>query len=132
MPPQRPRSSRRRTSPSSPLVLLQFECSRVDAVTQPRRPRAVGENVAEVSTAIRAHHLGPDHPEGRVGLFVDRLRACRGGEGRPSAAGVVLRFRAEELGATARAAIGAGLEGVVVLAGERSLGPLLPEYVIPL
>src|SRR5436190_7679148 len=90
--------------------------------------RSVGEQVAEMTAARGAHHLGAHHPERRVRLLVDRLLARRRVEGRPAAAGVVLRVGAEELGAATGAPVRAGLEDVVVLAGEGTLGPLLAQY----
>src|ERR687888_2479330 len=74
-----------------------------------------------------AEHLGPAHEEAPVLLGLDRALARRLEERRPPAAGVVLRVRAEELGAAAGAPVDARLEHVVVLAAERPFGPLLPE-----
>src|SRR5438046_1299860 len=71
-------------------------------------------------SAIGAHDLGADHSERLVGLFVDPLVTRRAVEGRPPATGVVLRLRAEELSAAARAAVRAGLEHVVVFARSNS------------
>src|SRR5207248_3350379 len=72
------------------LLLLQFECRRVDAVALPGRRGAVREDVAEVAAAVGAHDLGANHAEGRVSLLVDRLLARRRVERGPAAAGVVL------------------------------------------
>src|SRR5581483_2838384 len=68
----------------------------------------------------------------RIGLLVDRLD--RGGreERRPAAARVVLRLRREQLRPAPRAAVGARLERVVVLARERRLGALLAQHVVAL
>src|SRR6266581_2549973 len=81
------------------LLLLQLQRRGVDAVADTGRRGPVGEEVAEMAAAARAHDLGANHPVGRVRLLVDRI--ARGGrvERRPSAAGVVLRVRAEQLGA---------------------------------
>src|SRR5438874_5425773 len=81
-------------------------------------------------SAIGAHDLGADHSERLVGLFVDPLVTRRAVEGRPPATGVVLRLRAEELSAAARAAVRAGLEHVVVFARKRGLRALFAEDVI--
>ena len=80
--------------------------------------------MAEVSAAASAHHLGAEHAVAYVRLFLDRILACRREEGRPAATGVVLALREEELRAAAGTAVDAGLEDVVVLAGERRLGAL--------
>src|SRR5436190_14296954 len=108
--PRRPRSSRRRTLPSSPLLLLlEFQCCRVDAVARPGRVRAVREDVPEVATAARAHDLGADHAEADVALLVDRLLRGRRGERGPAATGVVLRVGDEQFRSTACAVVGARL-----------------------
>src|SRR6185312_3995204 len=83
-----------------------------------------------VAAAVRAHDLGADHPEGDVGLLVDRVLGRRGVERGPAAAGVVLRLRLEEGRAAAGTDVRAGLEGVVVLAAERRLGALPPEDAV--
>src|SRR6266566_778420 len=88
--------------------------------------------MAEVAAAIRAHHLGAHHPVPGIGLLVDRLLGGRCVEGRPAAARVVLRLGAEELGAAARAAIRAWLEGLVVFTRKRRLGTLFAQDAVPL
>src|ERR687887_1348912 len=82
-----------------------------------------------MALARGAQHLGPAHEEAPVVLGLERVPARRLVEGRPAAAGVVLRVRAEELGAAAGAAVDARLEHVVVLAAERPLGSLLAQDV---
>src|SRR5438128_7557397 len=84
----------------------------------------------EMPAAIRAHDLRAHHSECRIALLVDRLLARRRGEGRPAAAGVVLGLGAEELGAAAGTAVGAGLEHVVVFARERRFRPLFAEDAV--
>jgi hypothetical protein len=80
--------------------------------------------------AIRAHHLGADHPVGGVRLLVDRVLAGGRVERRPPAARVVLRLGTEELRPTARAAVCARLERMVVFTGERRLGALPPQDAV--
>ena len=127
--PRLRRSSLLRRSP--PLYSSSsFERGRVDAVAHPGRVRPVGEHVPEVAAARGAHHLGAHHPVARIGLLVDRILARRRVERRPAAARVVLRVGGEELRAAAGAAVGARLEDVVVLAGERRLGALLAQYAV--
>ena len=46
----------------SRLLLVELERRRVDAVAMPGRRGAVGEHVPEMAAAVRAHHLGTDHP----------------------------------------------------------------------
>src|SRR5204863_10061494 len=53
--------------------------------------------------------------------------AGRSGEGRPAAAGVVLRVGVEQLRTAAGAPVRPGLEDEVVLPAERRLGPLVAE-----
>src|SRR5919198_4419541 len=83
-----------------------------------------------MALARGAQHLGPAHEEAPVLLGLDRALARRLVEGRPAAAGVVLRLGAEELRAAAGAPVDARLEHVVVLAAERPLGSLLPEDAV--
>src|SRR5436853_5455178 len=86
--------------------------------------------MAEVAAATRAQHLGADHPVRRVDLLVHGVLAGRSGEGGPAAARVVLRVGVEQLRAAAGAAVGARLEGVVVLAAERRLRSLLAQDAV--
>src|SRR4051794_77721 len=67
------------------LFWLELQRSRVDAVAQAGRPRAVGEDMAEMAAAFGAEHLGADHAVGRIVLLVDM--ALDGGlrEARPAA-----------------------------------------------
>src|SRR6266516_1215432 len=130
MRPRLPRNSRRQTLPSSPLLLLQVQCCRVDAVAQAGRPRPVGKHVTEMPTAIRAHDLCADHSERLVALLVDRLVTRRRREGRPAATGVVLRLGAEKLRAAARTPVGASLEHVIVFARKRGFRALFAEDVV--
>src|SRR5918992_1326610 len=101
MQPRRPRSNLRRTWPSSPLLPLQLQGSRVDAVALPGWVRPVGKDVAKVSAAVRAHDLGADHAVARVRLFLNCFLACGRVERGPAAARVVLRSGDEQLGPAA-------------------------------
>src|SRR4051812_12944816 len=83
-----------------------------------------------MATAVRARHLGADHPVARVRLLVDRIVARRGVERGPAAAGVVLRLGGEQLRAAAGAAVRAVLEDGVVLAAERPFGALLAQDAV--
>src|SRR5439155_17735134 len=89
--------------------------------------RPVREHVPEVAAAVRAQHLGADHPVTDVTVLVDRVFVRRGVERGPAAARVVLRLRLEDGCTAAGALIRARLEGVVVFAAERALGALLAE-----
>src|SRR3954451_10557051 len=92
--------------------------------------RPVREDMPEVPAAARAQDLGAGHEKAAVRLLLDRVRLCGRGEGRPAAAGVVLRVGAEELGPAAGALVGARLERVVVLAAERALRALLAPPLV--
>src|SRR5690242_17227404 len=116
--------------PGPSLLLLELQRRRVDAVADPRGVRPVGEEMAEVAAAVRAHHLGADHAEAHVRLLVDRLAARRRVERGPAAAGVVLRLRLEQRRAAACADVRPVVEHVVVLARERPLGALLAENAV--
>src|ERR1044072_9193023 len=89
--------------------------------------RPVGEHMTEMPAARGAHPLGPRVPEGSVRVLVDDVVGRRRVERGPAAARVVLGVGAEELGPAAGAVIRPLVEDVVVLAGERTLGALLPE-----
>ena len=121
--------------------LLRIEGDRrgVDAVAQPRRRRAVVEDVPEMGTAAAAGHFRahpkPGQPCQRAvfvlgdhgALHVLPLGVDRGVEARPAAAALEFLARREERLAAADAAVGAGRLRVPVLAREGPLGPLLPR-----
>src|SRR5439155_7411829 len=86
--------------------------------------------MAQVATALPPHYPRSRHPQSRVGLHLDRLLARGHVERGPAATRVVLRVGDEELGAAAGAAVGAGLERVVVLTCESSLRALLAQHVV--
>ena len=97
---------------------------------QYRRPvglRPVVEHVPEVPTACGADDLGARHAVARVDALLDRVERRRLHEARPPGPGVELRVGAEELRATARAAVDTRILGVGVRAGEGSLGRLPAE-----
>src|SRR5688572_13976566 len=108
----------------SSLLRFQLQRNRVDAVSQPRRPRTIRKDVTQMRAAGVAHDFGAAHAVGAVGLFLDLVFVCRLVKTRPSAAGVKFRLRVEEFGAAAHAGVHAFLLRLVVLAGERALGTL--------
>ena len=79
-------------------IFLRYEpqSRRVDAVAESRRPRPVGEDVAEVRIAALAPHLGARREQAPVFLLHDvaRLEGLR--EARPPRAGIELVEGAEE------------------------------------
>src|SRR5262245_55949457 len=103
------------------VVGLQRERRGVHAVAQAGRPRSVLEHVAKVAATGRAHGLGPGHEERSIRLGGDGALVDRGEEARPAGPGLVLRLGAEELGATAGAAIRARSVLVPERAREGSL-----------
>src|SRR6185369_4713974 len=70
------------------------------------------------------------HAEARVGLLLDGLLVGRRRERGPAAAGVVLRVGGEQLRPAAGTPVGARIERVVVLAGERALSALLAQNTV--
>ena len=84
--------------------------------TCPRWPPHVAQ-----STSMRDHAVAQVEPR------LDRVELGGLDEARPARARVVLRVRAEELGAAARAPVDARLLRVPVRPGERSLGALPPQ-----
>src|SRR5262249_42529126 len=101
---------------------------RVHAVAQAGRRRAVVEDVAEVRAAAAALDLDAREAEQVVLLGVDQLLAQRRPEARPAGAGVELGGRREQRVAAGDADVGADALEVLVLAGERALGPLLARH----
>src|SRR6185295_1491779 len=101
----------------------------VHAVAKPGRLRPVVEDVAEVSAAAAAVHLGADHHEGAVLGGLHRAGE-RGVEARPAGVALELRLRREE----GKGAAGAEEAAVTVLveqrARPRALGSLVPEDVV--
>ena len=110
-------------------ALLELERRRVDAVALAGGGRAVGKDVTEVRVAALAHDLDALHPEAHVALERQVLLGDGVPEARPSGPRVVLFVGAEELGAAADACVRTRVFLVVVLAGERPLGALLPSHV---
>lgn len=108
----------------------QAQGRRVDAVAQARRPRAVREDVTEVPAARGAQHLGPGHEQRAVLVGVNGIGGDRLGETRPAGARLEFRLRAEELGATARAAVDARSVLIPVLPGKGALRALLAKDVV--
>src|SRR2546428_3307024 len=109
------------------LALFELQSGRIDAIPLSGRLGPVRKNMAEVAAAARAEHLGADHPVASVALLLDRIPAGWGVEGRPAAAGIVLRVRLEQGGATPGAVVRARLEDVVVLTAEGRLSALLTK-----
>src|SRR5690606_20453167 len=110
-----------RTAPLRSGALLERERGGVDAVTQPRRLRAVGEHVPEMCAAARAAYFLAAAAEGKILVNADRLLPDRLIEARPAGAGIVLRLRAEKpLPADDAQIVAFGLVRVG-LAGERPL-----------
>src|SRR5579885_2451308 len=83
----------------------------VDAIPQPRRPRSVGKDMAEMRRATRAMHFGAGHEQAAVGLGLDILGVRRLPEARPSRAGVELGRGLEE----GRPAADAGVRPLLVI-----------------
>src|SRR5688572_21410198 len=111
--------------PRSVILRLELERGAVDAVAQPVGPRSVGKDVAEMALAARAQHFGPDHAVRGIAEFVDHPAFGGLGEARPARAAVELVLAFEQRLAASGADILAGGLVVLILAGERALGPVL-------
>src|SRR3954467_9536330 len=120
------------TEPGGAQGLFGFELQGrgIDAVTQARRPRAVGEDMAEMAAALGAQHLGTDHAVADVPLLVDMALDGGLGEAGPAAAGIELRVGLEQHIAAAGAGIGAGAVVLLIFAGEGTLGRLLAQHCV--
>src|SRR5436305_9460248 len=84
---------------------VELERERVHAVTEPRRTRPVGKDVAEVGVAGRAAGLDPAHAVARVDVLVDRVPGRRREEARPAGARLELGLAREQLGTAGGAAV---------------------------
>src|ERR1700730_7806203 len=80
----------------------------------------------QVRVTFLAQHFRPPHAISAIGLSLDVLLVDRGKETGPPGSRFKLGVRAEERIATANAAIHAFIVQLVVLAGERPFGALLP------
>src|SRR6516225_285393 len=109
------------------LARLQLQRRRVDAIAQPRRARAVVEDMAEVARAVRAQDFGPHHAVTMVGLFVDMTLHRWLREARPAAAGIELGVGLEQRLPATGADICAGALLMLVFARERPLGRLFAQ-----
>src|SRR5690606_1961632 len=88
------------------------------------------EYVAEMSTAVAADHLFPDHPVAVIGGDAYLVPGERQPEAGPAGTGIVLVLRAEEPGAANDTTVGAVLLVVHVTPGERALGALFLGHAI--
>src|SRR5687768_10693704 len=123
------------------LVLHELQRLGVQAEAQPRRARAVVEEVAQVRIAPRAVDLRADHAVAEVRLFADVLTGDGLEEARPAGARLELRIRAKERQVApdaqvharflvlqqppAKRGFGAGRAGDAVLLRGQPLLPLL-------
>lgn len=112
------------------LILLQLQRRRINAVAQPGRRRAVGEDMTEMGAAVVAGDFRAQHAEAAVDVFVDQFFIVRRVKTRPAAAGIELGFGAEKRGAAADAAVGAVGVRVPILAGEGRLGAFLAGHAV--
>src|SRR5215467_13315815 len=102
-----------------PLILIQIQRHRVDAVAQAGRLRAIVKDMPQVSIAAAAFHLGSQHAVTPIGFFFHRLTLRGRIEARPSAARIELRLGAKQLRAAADTFVGAGRFHVLVFAAKR-------------
>jgi hypothetical protein len=102
---------------------------RIHTIPQPRRPRAIREDVSQMRTTFVANDLLADHYVGRVGRRVDHLFVRRVKEAGPAAARIELFFRREKRLAAADAAIHALLMMVPIFAAKRGLRPFLSRHM---
>src|SRR5262249_43556550 len=120
-PMEKPRSSRS--------VGQEFQGHAVDAVAQPRGRRAVLEDMAQMSAAAPAMHLGTWQQQQVVGGGADRVRQ-RPIEARPAGLAVVFGFRREQRKIAARAGKRAFALLVVERARARGLGAVPTQDVV--
>ena len=85
------------------------------------------ENVAEVTAAAAAEDFGSGHSVASIEIFEDFILIDYIGKGGPAAVGVEFAVGPEQDLAAGGAFIDAGLEEVIVFAGEGAFGTFLPE-----
>ena len=109
---------------------MQGKRYRVDAVAQPTRRRAVGEDVAKVGITVAAEYLSAHHAMGAVLDHVHGPWVHRGGETRPPRAGLELGVRAEQRLVTAAAVINPALLAIGVYPAACWLGAFQAAYPV--
>src|SRR5690606_35899907 len=107
------------------LLGLELQRSRIDAVTQSGRFRAIRKDVPQVGIAARAQSFGPAHAVAGIQRLFDAVIGQRLVEAWPATAGLVLGVRTEQRRSAGHAAVNALGMIVVVLAGKRRLGAFL-------
>src|SRR5260221_5204489 len=105
------------------LPRLELQRGRIQAVAQPRRLRAIGEDVAQVGVAAAANDLGPHHEMAFIGHERDAVVVERLPETRPAGAGLELGLRVEQRLTAADAGVCACFVVVPVFAAEGPFGP---------
>ena len=109
-------------------IFFEIERQRIDAVAQAGLvARTVIEDVAEVRIAAVADGFDTAHPVAAVLTQLDIAFVDHVPKAGPTAEGIVLGGRGEQFLPTCGAGVNALRFGVDVLAGERTLGGLLPQ-----
>src|SRR5437899_11128657 len=114
---------------SSGSVGQKFQGCAVDAVAQSRGRRSVFEDMAQMSAAAPAMHLGAWQQQQVVGGGADRVRQ-RPIEARPAGLAVVFGFRREQRKIAARAGKRALALLVVERARARGFGAMATQDVV--
>ena len=112
-----------------PVLAVQAQRRAVHAVAEAGGLGPVGEDVAEVGTALAARDFVADHAVGGVGRRVDDFVVGGGVEAGPAAVAVKLFLGGEQFLPADHATIHAGFVVIVILAGEGGLGSFLLGYV---
>jgi hypothetical protein len=116
--------------PSRLFLGLEFQREAVHAVPQPGRLGTVGENMPEMTTALRAMDLGPRHPVAAVDGCRDRVFPQRRPETGPSGSALELRLRQEQRLAAPGAPKRAGPLFLVQRTRSARLGAVLTQHVV--
>src|SRR5438876_5348543 len=113
-------------------LFMRFELQReaVHAVPQAGRLGTVGENVPEMTTALRAMDLGPRHPVAAVDGGRNRVFAERRPETGPSGSALEFRLRQEQRLAAPGAPKRAGALLLVQRTRSARLGAVLTKHVV--
>ena len=111
-------------------ILLEVQNYAVDAVTQPRRLRAVIEYMPEMRFTAAALYLRPVHPVGMVGGIDDTPLADRLIEAGPAAAALEFGIAAEKRVAADGTIVGPDLLGALVRAGPGPFGSFVSGDIV--
>src|SRR5450755_465254 len=112
------------------VVRTEVQAGRVHAIPQSGRRRTVFKHVPQMSVALSAANLGPNHAVGRIFMLDDIAGLAGLRKTWPAGPRIELGLRIKQWGAAAYAVIHSRFFGIPVLAGKRALGSGFARHVI--